>query len=91
MAVIYAIEYLDVIVKKHIPALPKTTKTIITQAIQEYLIIDPIGFGKPLQHSLRSYQRLRVSDYRVIYRIDRVKALVTVIAILHRKDVYEQV
>jgi addiction module RelE/StbE family toxin len=91
MGMTYAIEYLDVVVKKHIPALPATAKTIIKQAIQERLTIDPISFGKPLQHSLRGYRRLRVSDYRVIYRIDRVKGIVTIIAILHRKDMYEQI
>ena len=52
-------------------------------------MIDPIGFGKPLRYSLKGHKRLRVSDYRVVYRIDPQTKTVFIVAIKHRKDVYE--
>ena len=60
---------------------------MIKTAIEERLMVDPIGFGKPLRYSLKGHRRLRVGDYRVVYRIE--KKTVVIIAIKHRKDVYE--
>ena len=85
----YSIEYLSNVVEDDIPALPKTAKVTIKKAIEERLMADPIGFGKPLKHNLKGLRRLRVGDYRVLYRIDDQKKLVIIIAIQHRKDIYE--
>lgn len=84
----YSIEYLEVVVKKDISKLPKSVKLIIKKAIEGRLMVDPVGFGKPLRYSLKGHRRLRVSDYRVIYRIDSGNRKVVVIAIKHRKEVY---
>lgn len=86
----YQIEYLASVIKEDISALPKTAKSIIKKAIEERLTIDPVGFGKPLRYSLKGHRRLRVGDYRVVYRIDAKKNTVIIIAIKHRKDVYEE-
>jgi len=83
----FKIEYLDSVVKKDIAALPKSAKALIKEAIETRLTLDPIGFGKPLRYSLKGHRRLRVSDYRVVYRIEN--DTVIVVAIKHRKDVYE--
>jgi len=85
----YQVEYLTEVVKKDIPALPTKFKAMLKKAIEERLMIDPIGFGKPLRYSLKGHRRLRVSDYRIVYRIDNSKHTVVIIAIKHRKDVYE--
>ena len=84
----YQIEYLISVLKEDIPKLPKTIKAAIKKAIEERLMSDPVGFGKPLRYSLKGHRRLRVGDYRVVYRIDNT--LVIIIAIKHRKDVYEE-
>jgi mRNA interferase RelE/StbE len=84
----YIIQYLDIVVKEDIPNLQATIKTMIKKAIEERLMIDPIGFGKPLRYSLKGHRRLRVSDYRVVYRIDN--NIVIIVAIKHRKDVYDE-
>jgi len=75
--------------RAHIPKLPSNIKTRIKRAIEERLMIDPIGFGKPLRYSLKGYRRLRVGDYRVIYYINLDLEIVFVIAIKHRRDSYE--
>jgi mRNA interferase RelE/StbE len=84
----YQVEYLACVVKEDIPSLPKTIKATIKKAIEERLMTDPIGFGKPLRYSLKGHRRLRVGDYRIVYRIDTQKHLIVIIAIKHRKDVY---
>ena len=52
-------------------------------------MVDPIGFGKPLRYSLKGHRRLRVSDYRIVYRIEPEEHSVIIIAIKHRKVVYD--
>ncbi len=89
MEVTYKIHYTDEVARKHIPDLPATAKIMIKCAIEERLTVDPIGFGKPLRYSLKGYRRLRVSDYRVVYRIEPETRTVAIVAIKHRKDVYE--
>ena len=85
----YTVEYIEAVVKQHIPSLPKTVKVLIKKAIEERLATDPVAFGKPLRYSFKGPRRLRVGDYRIVYRIDPHCNNVTIVAILHRKDVYE--
>lgn len=87
---LYQIEYLDTVIKEDIPTLPKVIKNTIKKAIEERLTVDPLGFGKPLRYSLKGHRRLRVSDYRIVYRIDADNSIVIVVAIKHRKDIYEE-
>jgi mRNA interferase RelE/StbE len=89
MEVKYQIRYLEEVVRKHIPLLPTNFKALIKRAIEERLMVDPIGFGKPLRYSLKGHRRLRVSDYRIVYRIEPETMSVTIVAIKHRKEVYE--
>jgi mRNA interferase RelE/StbE len=84
----YRIEYLPTVIKTDIPALSTTAKKMIKKAVDERLMVDPIGFGKPLKYSLKGHRRLRVVDYRVIHRIDE-NHIVVIVAVKHRKDVYE--
>ncbi len=86
---LYRIEYLASVVDEDIPRLPKSVRNLIKRAIEERLVIDPIGLGKPLRYSLKGHRRLRVGDYRIVYRIDQDAQLVTIVVIKHRKDVYE--
>ncbi len=89
MEIKYQIRYLEEVVGKDIPNLPTSAKTLIQRAIEERLTADPIGFGKPLRYSLKGHRRLRVSDYRIVYRIEAKANTVLIVAIKHRKDVYE--
>ncbi|NNM60395.1 MAG: type II toxin-antitoxin system RelE/ParE family toxin [Legionellales bacterium] len=88
MSVNYQVRYQEEVTRNHIPALPSSAKALIKRAIEERLMIDPIGFGKPLRYSLKGHRRLRVSDYRIVYRVEPEIKTVIIIAIKHRKDVY---
>lgn len=84
----YTIFYHADVLKKDIPNLPKTMKIRIKQAIETRLVIDPVGFGKPLRYSLAGHRRLRVGDYRIVFKIISEKQEVVIIAIKHRKKIY---
>ena len=85
----YEVEYLESVVSEDIPDLPKKMRIMIKKAIESRLMIDPVGYGKPLRYSLKGHRRLRVGDYRVVYRINPDQHLVIIVAIKHRKDVYD--
>ncbi|RME18497.1 MAG: type II toxin-antitoxin system RelE/ParE family toxin [Bdellovibrio sp.] len=85
----YQIEYLDIVVTTDIPRLPKKMKLRIKRAIEARLTLDPVGLGRPLRYSFTGHRRLRVGDYRMVYRINRQKRKVTIIAIKHRKEIYK--
>ena len=87
---VYRIEYLENVVSEDIPALPKTIRELVRKAIETRLTVEPIGLGKPLRYSFVGHRRIRVGDYRIVYRIDQKLALVTIVFIKHRKDVYEE-
>lgn len=59
---------------------------IILKAIRKKLTVDPEGYGKPLSGELKGYWRLRVKDYRVIYKIRRDIIEVLVIKVGMRRD-----
>ena len=84
----FIIEYLDRVVEEDIPNLPKTVKNRIKRAIETRLTMDPVGLGKPLRYSFVGHRRIRVGDYRILYRVDPKKRIVTIVMIKHRKDVY---
>ena len=47
---------------------------------------DPVRYGEPLRRSLRGYRKLRVGDYRIIYKIEEKNIIVFKIG--HRREVY---
>jgi len=85
----FVIEFVDQDALDQFESLPKATQRILGKAMKERLEVDPISFGKPLRYSLKGHRRLRVGDYRVVYRIDDRKKVVTIVAVDHRKDVYD--
>ena len=85
----YQVVYLDSVVKKDIPGLGKSDRENIKRAIERKLMVDPVGFGKPLQYSLKGCRRLRVRAYRVIFRIEPETMTVVVVKIGHRREVYD--
>jgi len=86
----FKIKYFKKVVKKDIPALSSPAKKLIKRAIEERLMVNPVSFGKPLRYGLYGQRRLRVGDYRVIFTIDHEKKIVTINAIGHRKNIYDE-
>lgn len=64
----------------------RKSKDRIRKAIEERLQTAPHDYGEPLRKSLRGYWKLRVGDYRIVFKI--VKSEVWILGIRHRKSVY---
>ena len=84
----YTIEFADTVIKEDIPAIPMPYKEQIKTAIRERLTQEPVKLGKPLKYSLLGYRRLRIGDWRVIYRI--CGSIVRIVKIGNRKDIYDK-
>jgi len=85
--VTYRIHYHERVVKEDILALDATWRTKIQHAIETKITYRPEIFGKPLRKSLRGYRKLRVGDFRVIFRIE--KDTVKILVIVHRSKAYK--
>ena len=87
MTMPYQIKFAEIVVKEQIPLIPRPYRLQIKKAIEERLVTEPVKFGKPLKHSLFGFRRLRVGDWRVIYRMNGND--VEIVKIGNRKDIYE--
>ena len=65
------------------------TKQRIRRAIETRLMITPQEYGQPLRRTLKGYWKLRVGDYRVVFKIAGRELLV--LGICHRKEVYSRI
>jgi len=83
----YNIKLAEIVVKEQIPSIPKPIRQQIKRAIEERLTQEPVKLGKPLKYSLFGLRRLRVGDWRIIYRINGND--VEIVKIGNRKDVYK--
>lgn len=83
----YTIVYHELVVRADIPAISSVWQEKIRHAIEVRLISQPDLYGKPLRRSLKGYRKLRVGDYRVVFRIEQMK--VKIFAIIHRSRVYD--
>jgi len=72
-----------------IPKLNQTLRKRIKKAIEERLSISPHLYGEPLRKTLKGYWKLRVGDYRAVFKIERNEVLI--FAIVNRRDVYKSI
>jgi len=85
----YSVVYHPDIPKEDLPKIPKNIQEIIYRAIETRLMLYPALVGEPLRQSLKGQRKLRVDDYRIIYRVSRDKIIVLLIG--HRKDAYSKI
>lgn len=72
-----------------LPKIPKNIQARIKKAIELRLLQNPLATREPLRKSLKGHRKLRVGDYRVIYRVQGNEVFILIIG--HRRDVYEKV
>lgn len=72
-----------------LPKIDSKFKARIRRAIETRLVIAPHQYGEPLRKTLHGYWKLRVGDYRVVFKIAGNE--VWILGIIHRKDVYEKI
>ena len=72
-----------------LPKLDAKIKDRLKKAIETRLASAPHQYGEPLRKTLKGYWKLRVGDYRVVFKI--VENEVWILGIIHRKEVYEKI
>lgn len=85
----FSVVYHQLAVRDDISKLPTVWKEKVRRAIEERLTTHPDLYGKPLRRSLKGYRKLRVGDWRVIFKIQ--KNTVKVLIIQHRSVVYKEI
>ena len=76
------------VISHDIPKLSSEWREKIKRAIEDRLVTHPDLYGKPLRRSLKGYRKMRVGDYRVIFRIER--STVKILVIQHRSVIYKE-
>ena len=71
---------------KDLPRIGAAEKQRIRHAIEQKLTYFPHEFGAPLRHTLKGYWKLRVGDWRIIYKIHG--RAITILRIGHRREIY---
>jgi mRNA interferase RelE/StbE len=87
--VAFTVKYHPDVKEVDLPRINVKMRERIRRAIESRLMTAPQEYGLPLRKSLRGYWKLRVGDYRVIFKIER--EIVYILAIRHRKTIYEDV
>ena len=85
----YSIEYLTEVVERDIPKLDHKVKNIIKRKIEK-LSVEP-NLGLPLRGKLAGCYKLKVSKYRIIYKIFKESYTILIIVIAKREklDAYK--
>jgi mRNA interferase RelE/StbE len=71
-----------------IRSLPPELKRAVRAAVRK-LASDPAA-GEPLQRDLQGYCKYRVRRFRLIYRVDHGGKTIRIVAIGHRRSIYEE-
>jgi len=82
----FTLRYHPAVRDEDLPRIDRRTKDKIRKAIEERLQTAPHEYGKPLRKSLKGYWKLRVGDYRVVFKL--VESEVWILGVKHRKTVY---
>ena len=85
----YALLYHPEVREEDIPPLPRNVQRRIARALEARLATAPEQYGEPLRGTLRGYWKLRVGDYRVVFKVVGIE--VWIFGIRHRKQIYEDV
>ncbi len=84
----YTVRYHPLVKEKDLFKINTMIKTKIKNAIERRLMADPVKYGDPLRKTLKGYRKLRVGDYRIVYRIEN--KYIFILGICLRKEIYKK-
>lgn len=86
----YKIEVTTNFIKQY-RKLDKNVQQMIYTWIKKHIYecLDPRSYGKPLENDLKGLWRYRIGDYRLIVQIIDKRAVIIMIKIGYRKEVYK--
>ena len=82
---IWHIVFSDSAVEDLLKLSPEIRKAIVA-VIEKKLSFEPEKYGKYLRKKLKEYMKLKVMDYRVIYRVEKGLVTVFVVAVGPRRN-----
>jgi mRNA interferase RelE/StbE len=85
----FTLRYHPAVRSDDLPLIDRKMKDRIRKAIEERLQALPHEYGEPLRKTLKGYWKLRVGDYRVVFKI--MKSEVWILGIRHRKEIYKDI
>jgi mRNA interferase RelE/StbE len=90
MSAIWKIKIHKLVLNQDFKSISRPQQGIILKGVHKKLSLDPKGYGKPLSGNLKGYWRLKVGDYRVIYRVieDIVTVFVIKVGVRRDEEVY---
>ena len=72
--------------RSDLPKIDVRNRGMIKRAIEDRLATQPETYGKPLRKTLKGYWKLRVGDYRIVFKVS--SNTIFIFGIIHRKEVY---
>jgi mRNA interferase RelE/StbE len=92
VAKMWQIKIHRLVVNEDLKRIDKSDRLNIIKTIYKKLSIAPEKYGSPLRNELKGYWKLKVSEYRIIYRIEKniIRILVLKIGMRRNKEVYKE-
>jgi mRNA interferase RelE/StbE len=87
--VAFTVKYHPDVREVDLPRINVKMRERIRRAIESRLMTAPQEYGLPLRKSLGGYWKLRVGDYRIVFKVQG--EVVYVLGIRHRKKIFEEV
>lgn len=80
------------VVKEDFKEINKHDRLVIIRTVYKKLSLSPEKYGSRLRGELKGYWKLKISHYRVIYRIEKksVKVLVLKVGLRRDEKVYKE-
>lgn len=85
----YQLFYHPEVLKSDLKKITQPIQIRILRSLEEKLAVRPEAYGHPLARNLAGYWKLRVGDYRVVFKVIRNE--IWIYAISHRKDIYSKI
>jgi len=85
----FEIRYHQAVKDVDLPLIDAKTQKRIKSAIETRLMTTPHRYGEPLRKTLKGYWKLRVGDYRIVFKI--MDQVIYILGIIHRKKAYEKI
>ena len=86
---LFTLRYHPAVRSDDLPLIDRKMRDRIRKAIEERIQTLPHEYGEPLRKTLKGYWKLRVGDYRVVFKI--MKSEVWILGIRHRKEIYKDI
>jgi mRNA interferase RelE/StbE len=82
----FTVHYHPAVRDEDLSLIDRKSRDRIRKAIEERLQTAPQDYGEPLRKSLKGYWKLRVGDFRVVFKV--IESEVWILGIRHRKSIY---